>query len=226
MAVATTNRVRVLLADAHSATRAGLRMALAGGPFDIVAEVGSADAAVEAASRERPDVCVLDADMPGGSVRATAEILRAQPDAAVVVMASERRDETMLDVVRAGAIGYLLKDMDPERLRFALLGVTQGEAALPRVLVARLMLEFRVRESRRRLVTARGHEAELTRREWDVLTLLEEGASTGEIAASLGVSAVTVRRHISGVLAKLGVTSREAAVEVLRSAEGVQSDPG
>jgi DNA-binding NarL/FixJ family response regulator len=217
MAVATPNRVRVLLADAHSATLAGLRMALADGPFDIVAEVDSADGAVEAADRERPDVCVLDADMPGGAVRATAEIVRAHPEAAVVVMASARHDATMLDVVRAGAVGYLLKDMDPERLRFALLGVTQGEAALPRVLVARLMLEFRVRESRRRVVTARGHEAELTRREWDVLTLLAEGASTREIAGSLGVSAVTVRRHISGVLSKLGVGSREAAVELLRS---------
>jgi len=219
MAVATPNRVRVLLADAHSATLAGLRMALAGGPFEIVAEVDSADGAVEAANRERPDVCVLDADMPGGAVRATTEIVRAQPDAAVVVMASARHDATMLDVVRAGAVGYLLKDMDPERLRFALFGVTQGEAALPRVLVARLMLEFRVRERRRRLVMARGHEAELTRREWDVLTLLADGATTREIAASLGVSAVTVRRHVSGVLGKLGVRSREAAVELLRSVD-------
>jgi DNA-binding NarL/FixJ family response regulator len=218
MAVATPNRVRLLLADAHTATLAGLRMALAGGPFDIVAEVDSADAAVAAASRERPDVCLLDADMPGGAVRATTEIVRAHPQAAVVVMASARDDSTMLDVVRAGAVGYLLKDMDPERLRFALVGVTQGEAALPRVLVARLMLEFRVRESRRRLVTARGHEAELTRREWDVLTLLADGAATGEIAASLGVSAVTVRRHISGVLGKLGVSSRAEAIDVLRSA--------
>src|SRR5206468_6425790 len=122
-------------------------------------------------------------------------------------------------VVRAGAVGYLLKDMDPERLRFALLGVTQGEAALPRVLVTRLMLEFRVREGRRRLLAAGGHQAELTRREWDVLTLLAEGASTREIAASLNVSAVTVRRHVSGVLGKLGVSSREAAVELLRSVD-------
>ena len=134
-------------------------------------------------------------------------------------MAATRDDGTMLDVVRAGAVGYLLKDMDPERLRFALLGVTQGEAALPRVLVARLMLEFRLRDSRRRLVAARGNEAELTCREWDVLSLLADGASTQEIAASLGVSAVTVRRHISGVLRKLGVNSREAAVELLRPAD-------
>jgi DNA-binding NarL/FixJ family response regulator len=218
MAVANPSRVRVLLADAHRATLAGLRMALAGGPFDIVAEVDSADAAVVAAGREHPHICVLDADMPGGAVYATSEILRAQPEAAIVVMAATRDDGAMLDVVRAGAVGYLLKDMNPERLRFALLGVTQGEAALPRVLVARLMLEFRVREGRRKLISARGDDAELTRREWDVLSLLADGASTREIAVSLGVSAVTVRRHISGVLGKLGVSSREAAVELLRSA--------
>ena len=221
MTVASSNRVRVLLADAHSATLAGLRMSLVGGPFDIVAEADSADGAIDAAERERPDVCVLDADMPGGAVRATAEILRAHPEVAVVVMASARHDETMLDAVRAGAVGYLLKDMDPERLRFALLGVTHGEAALPRALVARLMLEFRVRESHRHLMTPGGHEAELTRREWDVLTLLDKGASTREIAEALGVSAVTVRRHVSGLLGKLGVDSRDAAVELLRSADSI-----
>ena len=219
MTDASSNRVRVLLADAHSATRAGLRMALAGEPFEIVAEVDSADTAVDAANRERPDICVLDADMPGGAVRATTEILRAHPQAAVVLMASARHDATMLDAVRAGAVGYLLKDMDPERLGFALLGVTHGEAALPRALVARLMLEFRVRESHRRLPTPGGREVEPTRREWDVLTLLEKGASTREIAAALGVSAVTVRRHVSGLLAKLGVDSRDAAVELLRAAD-------
>ena len=220
MTKATTNRVRVLLADAHSATRAGLRMALSGDPFDVVAEVDSAESAIEAAVRERPDVCVLDADMTGGPVRATAEIVRALPETAVVVMASARHDATMLDVVRAGAVGYLLKDMNPERLRFALRGVTEGEAALPRVLVTRLMLEFRARENRMRLVTAQGEEAKLTRREWEVLMSLADGASTRQTADSLGVSAVTVRRHISSLLAKLGVASRDAAVEALRSAEG------
>jgi DNA-binding NarL/FixJ family response regulator len=221
MAAATPNLVRVLLADAHSATRAGLRMALGGGPFTIVAEVDSADAAVEEAVRERPDICVLDADMPGGAVAPTAEIVRAIPDAAVVVMASSRNDATMLDVVRAGAAGYLLKDMNPERLQFALIGVTRGEAALPRMLVTRLMLEFRVRESRHRLVSAGGREAQLTHREWDVLALLADGGSTRDIAASLGVSEVTIRRHISGVLAKLGVDSRAAAVDLLHGSDDV-----
>jgi DNA-binding NarL/FixJ family response regulator len=218
MAHATNNPVRVLLADAHAATLAGLRMALSGPPFTVVAEATEAGAAVEGALRERPEICILDADMPGGAVGATAEIVRALPRTGVVVLASSRDDGAMLDAVRAGAVGYLLKDMDPERLRFALIGVTQGEAALPRVLVTRLMLEFRVKDRRRRLDLGLG-DVRLTAREWDVLALMAEGSTTREIAAALGVSEVTVRRHVSGVVAKLGVPDRAAAVQALRAAE-------
>ena len=205
--------IRMVLADAHAATLAGLRMALSGEPFEVVAEAADADAAIAAALREQPDVCVLDADMPGGAPRATAEITRQLAGAEVVVLASERDDHAMLDAVRAGAMGYLLKGMDPDRLRYAIIGVTNGEAALPRTLVARLMLEFRVRERRRLLVGT----ARLTPRELDVLELMAEGASTRAIAEALGISDVTVRRHVSGVLAKLGVADRTAAVEVLRN---------
>jgi DNA-binding NarL/FixJ family response regulator len=207
------NPVRVLLADAHAATLAGLRMALSGDPFTVVAEAGDAESAVAAALREHPDVCVLDADMPGGAATATADITRELRDTEVVVLASERDDATMLDVVRAGAMGYLLKGMDPDRLRYAIIGVTNGEAAVPRTLMARLMLEFRLREHRRSLVGS----AQLTPREFAVLELLAEGASTRTMAQNLGISEVTVRRHVSSVLAKLGVSDRAAAVEALRA---------
>lgn len=205
--------IRLLLADAHAATLAGLRMALAGEPFVVVAEVADGEAAIAAALREQPDVCVLDADMPGGVTVATAEITRRLDAAEVVVLASERDDHAMLDAVRAGAMGYLLKGMDPARLRYAIIGVTNGEAAVPRTLVARLMLEFRVRERRRTLMGT----AQLTPREWDVLEQLADGASTRAIGEALGISAVTVRRHVSGALAKLGVADRTAAVELLRN---------
>jgi DNA-binding NarL/FixJ family response regulator len=213
MTDARNNPVRVLLADAHAATLAGLRMALSGDPFTVVAEAGDAESAVEAALREHPDVCVLDADMPGGAATATADITRELRDTEVVVLASERDDATMLDVVRAGAMGYLLKGMDPDRLRYAIIGVTNGEAAVPRTLMARLMLEFRLREHRRSLVGS----AQLTPREFAVLELLAEGASTRTMAQNLGISEVTVRRHVSSVLAKLGVSDRAAAVEALRA---------
>jgi len=205
--------IRLLLADAHAATLTGLRMALSGEPFTIVAEVADAEAAIAAAVAERPDVCVLDADMPGGAATATGEITRRCEGTEVVVLASDRDDATMLDVVRSGAMGYLLKGMDPDRLRYAIIGVTNGEAAVPRTLVARLMHEFRLREHRRSLVGS----AQLTAREFAVLELLAEGASTRAMAETLGISEVTVRRHVSNVLAKLGVSDRAAAIEALRA---------
>jgi DNA-binding NarL/FixJ family response regulator len=220
MAQAQQATIRVLLADAHGATLAGLRMALTGVPFEVVAEAADAGSAVAAAERERPDICVLDADMPGGAVGATAEIMRLLPRTGVVVLASSRDDGAMLDAVRAGAIGYLLKNMDPDRLRHTLEGVMAGEAALPRALVTRLMFEFRVRERRGRLAMSIDTQAELTAREWDVLGLMADGGSTRAMAESLGIAEATVRRHVSGVVTKLGVSSRAAAVEALRAAEG------
>jgi len=213
----SVTQIRILLADAHAATLAGLRMAIGGDPFKLVAEVPDAAAAIAAAVQERPDICVLDADMPGGAIGATAEITQAVPSAAVVVLAGQRDDAVMLDAVRAGAAGYLLKDINPERLRHALMGVMHGEAALPRTLVTRLMLELRVRSHRRQLPIGAGEAAELTAREWDVLALMADGASTRQIANTLKISEVTVRRHISGLLAKLQVPDRESAVAVLRA---------
>jgi DNA-binding NarL/FixJ family response regulator len=197
---------------------AGLRLALEDGPFLIVAAVADAEAAADAAARERPDVCLLDVEIAGDAIAATAAIARAAPEAGIVVLAPERDETVMLDAIRAGAIGYLLKDMDPARLRYALLGVTQGEAAIPRTLMARLITEFRLREHGMRLPLAEGREAELTGREWDVLTLLADGASTREMAERLGIADVTVRRHVSTMLAKLEVADRAAAVQMLREA--------
>jgi DNA-binding NarL/FixJ family response regulator len=212
--------IRVLLAAAHDATLAGLRMALHAGPFTVVAEVTDPGAAVEAAERERPDVCLVDEDMAGDPIAMTAEIARLVPSAGIVVLAAERSAAAMLDAVRAGAVGYLPKDMDPDRLRYAVQGVAQGEAAIPRALMTRLITEFRMRERGLRLPAGDGGEAELTSREWDVLSLLSEGASTRAMAERLGIADVTVRRHIGAVLAKLQVADRAAAAQVLRTARG------
>ena len=180
----------VLIADDHAPTRAGVRSVLEEGGFAVVAEAGSADAAVDRAVRERPDVCVLDISMPGGGIAAAARIAQQSPATAVVMLTVSREDEDLFGSLRAGALGYLPKDMDPGRLAAALRGVLSGEAALPRTLVARLVEEFRSAECRpwRRLVRRRG--ATLTAREWDVLELLREQLTTAEIAHRLGVSAV------------------------------------
>ena len=207
--------IRVLVADDHPPTRAGVRVALEGNGFDVCAEVGDADSAIESARAELPDVCLLDINMPGDGIRAAEVISREFPDTAVVMLTVSRADDDLFDALRAGASGYLLKDIDPARLPLALRGVLEGEAALPRHLVALLIEEFRERRRRRRIPRRGRRGAELTDREWEVLELMRHGASTEEIAARLFISPVTVRTHVSAILRKLHVPTREAAIELL-----------
>jgi DNA-binding NarL/FixJ family response regulator len=182
---------------------------------EIVAAVGAADAAIAAAREHRPHVCLLDIHMPGSGIRAAAEIAQRLPDVAVVMLTISRNDDDLFDALRAGASGYLLKDMDPERIPHALRGVLEGEAALPRSLTARVIDEFRGRGRRRRLPLSGQRGVDLTSREWEVLDLMRQGLETAEIAERLFVSRVTVRRHVGSILQKLHVTSREDAIKRL-----------
>jgi DNA-binding NarL/FixJ family response regulator len=210
-----SDRIRVLLADDHGATRGGVKLALGGDDFQVCAEAGDADGAVAAARRERPDICLLDIYMPGGGIRAAEEIHRELPEAAIVMLTVSADAGDLFDALRAGASGYLLKDADPTRLPHALRGVLDGEAALPRTLTARLIEEFRERGRRRRLRLGRRRTVELTPREWDVLELLNERRTTSEMADRLTISPVTVRRHVSEILHKLQVPDRAAALRLL-----------
>jgi len=207
---------RVLVADDHPPTRALVREALEGHGFVVVAEAGDATAAVAAARRERPDICLLDVRMPGGGIRATIEIVSAVPDTTVVIYTVSQTDADLFDALRAGASGYLLKYTDPARLPIALQGVLRGEAALPRTLVARLIEEFRQRERRRRLPLRGRRGVDLTSREWEVLELMRQGLTTAQMAERLYVSQVTIRTHISSILRKLGVPDRAAAIRLLK----------
>jgi len=208
-------RLTVLVADDHAPTRAGVRDALGDDGFAVVAEAAGADAAVELALRERPDVCLLDIHMPGGGIAAAARITEELPEIVVVMLTVSREDEDLFAALRAGAAGYLLKDMDPARLAPALRGVVAGEAAVPRTLVARVVEEFRSSERRPSLPLVRRRGARFTPRESEVIELLRERLTTAEIAHRLGLSAVTVRRHISSILAKLQVPDRRAMHRLL-----------
>jgi len=211
----TDEHIRVLLADDHAAVRAGIKLALSGEGFEVCAEAADAPGAIEAALREQPDIALLDVNMPGSGIKAAEEIVQKLPETVVVMLTVSRDDDDLFSALRAGAAGYLLKDTDPNRLPFALRGVLEGEAALPRGLTARLIDEFRTRGKRRRLPLMRQRGVELTEREWEVLDFLHEGLSTADIADKMSISPVTVRRHVSEILRKLRVTSREEAVKLL-----------
>jgi DNA-binding NarL/FixJ family response regulator len=205
---------RVLIADDQPTMRASVRRVLERDGFTVCGEASDAEAAVEVALRERPDICLMSVLMPGSGIRATRRIATALPETAVVVLtASERRDH-LVDAIRAGAVGYLLKGMDPKQLPSVLRGVLAGEAAIPRTLVARLVGEMQA-HGRRRVIAGERGSVDLTGREWEVLELLCEGLGTGEIAERLFVSPVTVRRHISAIRRKLGVDNREAAIALV-----------
>jgi DNA-binding NarL/FixJ family response regulator len=209
----------VVLADDHAPTLAGIRAALEEGGFRIIGRAADGEEALRLALEHRPDVCVLDVGMPGmGGIAAAAEITDRLPTCAVVMLTVSSADEDVFAALGAGASGYLLKDTDPARLAFALRGVLAGEAALPRQLVARVLDEFRGRRKRRRLPLMHRIGGDLSEREWEVLEALGEGLATREVARRLGIGDVTVRRHVTAVVRKLGVPDREAALRLLRQA--------
>ncbi len=203
----------ILVADDHPVIRLGVRLALARGGFRVVAEASSGAGAVEAAVRERPEVCLLDVYMPGGGVNAAQQIAEALSGTAIVMLTVSDSTEDVLAALRAGASGYLLKDTSPDRLPAALCGVLKGEAALPRPLVARVLREFRDEAQSRRI---RVGEVELTPRESEIMRMLGSGMSTLEIGSTLALSPITVRRHISTGVSKLGASDRRAAIRAMR----------
>ncbi len=204
------------MADDHPPLRASVRQALEEHGFEVCSEAASAADSVAAAERDRPDVCVLDVHMPGNGIAAAAQIAALLPETVIVMLTVSDSDEDFFAALRAGAQGYLLKDMDPARLPLALEGVLAGEAALPRALVARVLDEFRARRRRRRLLLPGGRGSALTTREWETLELLAAGLSTAEAAERLLVAPVTVRRHTSSIVKKLDVPDRRSLLQLLR----------
>jgi DNA-binding NarL/FixJ family response regulator len=206
---------RVLIAAGQSATRAGLRVALVRAGFDVVAEAADHAAAIEAALATRPEVALVAADLPGGGISAVRAVTERLPAARVVVITAHPCGDELVTAVLAGASGYLSVSMSLARLPNALRGVLAGEVALPRAHSRHLLEALRFRNAGRSAIAART-AANLTAREWDVLQLLGEDASTALMALRLGISEVTVRRHVSSLLAKLGVPDRAAAAELFR----------
>jgi DNA-binding NarL/FixJ family response regulator len=212
--------LRVLIADDHEPTRDDVCRALdADGRLQVCAVVGDAPAAVQAAVREQPDICLLDVKMPGSGLAAAWEIGGRIPRAKLVMLTVSDEDADLFAALRAGADGYLLKTMNFRRLPDALCGTYSGEAAMPRTLVARVLESVKGHEPRWRRL-ASGQERRLTTREWEVLELLAQGKTTAQIAAKLVLSASAVRVHIASTVRKLDVADRTAAVELFRERSG------
>jgi len=205
----------VLLADDDIPHRRAVREALERHGFVVVGEASDAAAAIGAATRLRPDICLIEIELPVEGLNAVGRIAKASPKTMIVVLSRSDHSEDVVTAFTRGASGYLLKGIGGDQLASTLRGAYHGEPPLSRSLVPFLVDEIR-RGSIRRM-TLPGGPVTLTPREWEVGELLREGRSTTEIAERLGVSPITVRRHVGLLLKKLGAENREAAVELLRA---------
>ncbi len=205
--------IRVLLADDHAVVREGLRTFLAlHDDIEIVGEAADGAQAVEAARRLEPDVVLMDLVMPSmDGVDAIARLREQMPGARAIVLTSFLDEDKMLPAVRAGAAGYLLKDVEPADLVRAIRTVAGGDALLHPTVAARVMEEL-ARDPAR----AARHEL-LTERELEVLGLVARGLANKAIAFELGVAEKTVKTHVGNILGKLGLADRtQAALYAVR----------
>lgn len=203
------SKQRILLVDDHEVVRLGLKSLLDRHPnFDVIAEAGSAREALEKVKHYSPDVVVMDIRLPGGSgIEACQEITLHYPNVKVIMLTSYAEDEMLFSAIRAGAAGYVLKQIGGEDLVRAIEAVGRGEALLDPAVTQRIFQEVRK--------AAKEEEASafsnLTQQERHVLLLVSEGKTNREIAKALFLGEGTVRNYVSSILAKLGVSNRAEA---------------
>lgn len=205
--------IRILITDDHAVVREGLRTFISTEPgLEVVGEAADGHEAVQKACDLRPDVILMDMAMPRmGGLEAIQEIKQQCPEARILVLTSFSDDATVFPAIKAGALGYLLKNTSPERLLSAIRDVHQGKPSMSADIANKLMLELQ-RSSSLPLT-----EDPLTNREMDVLKLVAQGMTNQEIAEELIISEGTVRTHVSNILSKLHLANRtQAALYALR----------
>jgi len=212
------NRIRILLVDDQSLFREGLRAVLSVQPdFEIVGEAADGLEAVELADELEPHVILMDLRMPRlGGVEATRRIRVAQVPPQVIVLTTFDDDEEVFDALRAGAAGYLLKDVSPEKLGDAIRAAARGESFLQPSIAAKVVAEFNRLSSHRPTTTRPALREALSDRECQVLKQLAEGKSNKEIASALKLAEGTVKNHLSNIFGKLGVLDRTQAALLAR----------
>jgi len=216
--------IRVVLVDDQQLFRKGVRALLEEeGGFEIVGEAGDGAQGLQIVLATRPDVVLMDVQMPVCTgVEATRNIKAQRPDTRVIVLTVSDADDDLFEAIKAGADGYLLKDLKPEELFRMIKGVLEGETPISPPVASKLLGEFRKRPWRE---TAQTAGSELTQREKEVLQLVASGQSNAEIAARLYIVEGTVKNHLHNILEKLHLQNRvQAAAFAVR--EGLVQPPG
>ncbi len=211
-----STHLRVMLVDDHALVRAAVRQAITAPDVEMVAEAATAEEALQRAPHVRPDVLLVDIDLPGmDGVNLVRELAPRLPDTRIVMLTVSSADHHLVDAMRYGAAGYLTKDLTPDALLRAVRSAHAGELAMPRRLAARLVHRF-VEASRRPATTDDPALASLSPRELEVLRLLADGLTDREIGEALTISPRTVETHVGSILHKLGVRNRAEAAQRYR----------
>jgi DNA-binding NarL/FixJ family response regulator len=209
--------LRVMLVDDHALVRSAVRQAIAADDVELVAEAATAEDAFALALAVRPDVMLLDIDLPGmNGIQMLEELAPRLPETKIVILTVSDSERDVIEALARGASGYLTKDLSPEALLRAIRGTQRGELAMSRRYAARAIRHFV--EAARRAGGGSGVIAGLSPRENDVLRMLAEGLTDREIAAALVISPRTVETHVSNVLHKLNVRKRAEAAQRYRDA--------
>jgi DNA-binding NarL/FixJ family response regulator len=206
----------VMLVEDHALVRSAVRQAISGSDLSVVAEASTAEEAIETAAETRPDVLLVDIDLPGMTgLDLVRELAPRLPETKIVMLtvSSARRD--VLEAVRLGAAGYLTKDLSPDALIRSIHGVTQGDLAMPRRMAADVITQL-VRGRRPLAVTDRAILPRLTSREIEILRMISDGLTDRETADALRISVRTVETHVSNLLHKLGAKNRAEAARLYR----------
>jgi two-component system, NarL family, response regulator LiaR len=216
--------LRVIVADDDPIARRSIKQALSQPGIIVIAEAHDGREAVELCLHYKPDVVIMDVVMPVlDGIQATKRIIEQQPDQTVLILTSSDEEEFGFIGLRAGAAGFLSKDVDIDVLPQAARGAANGEAVISRHLGMRLVEHLR--KAPEPSTGMRPVKSPLTPREWEIIDLLCEEASTDEIARELVLATETVRSHVKNILRKLDVRSREEAVAVAEAMRGGANDP-
>lgn len=207
---------RVMIVDDHELVRDAVRRALTAPDLEVVAEASNGEQALQRARDVRPDLILLDVEMPGVSgIEIVAELSRSLPETQIVMLTVSSAEDDAHEALRLGASGYLTKDVGSDALRRAVRGSLAGDLAMPRRLARQVLRRYA--ETATPAVADRPDDT-LTAREREILRLLSDGLTAREIGETLGLSPRTIEGHVAKILRKLGVRNRVEAVRRYRTA--------